>query len=296
VITDRLFLTGRTVVITGAAGAIGATVSEAIAEAGATTLLIDQDQTRLDALSARFDELSYRHIARIGDCADPDALARLLAEASAQVGPPDGLVALIGGVEPDEFGPFIGFGSRTYDALIDRNLRTAVVTHEVVAAAMVAAGQGGSLVAISAATALASAPFHAVYAAAKAGVMSLARTLAVELGPLGIRVNTVAPGAVETRPPVDPDEIARLERAVIPLGRRVQPSEIAGAVLFLLSDLSSAITGQTLVLDGGALAKPGFIDADNVPVFVTDKALRDRMRAGATRARHEHSTQPRGTS
>jgi 3-oxoacyl-[acyl-carrier protein] reductase len=102
---------------------------------------------------------------------------------------------------------------------------------------------------------------------------------------LGIRVNTVAPGGVQTQPPADPEEMARSERAAVPLGRRAVPDDIAGTVLFLLSDLSSYMTGQTLVLDGGALAKPAFFDADNVPVFVTDAALRARMRESAVRPR-----------
>lgn len=276
-------MAGRTVVVTGAAGAIGATVTRAVAETGARVVAIDRDQGSLDRLSAGLTAAGHDHLALVGDACDLGALQALVAQATERFGPPDGLVALIGGVEAREFGPFLGFGTATYDEIVERNLRSAVVTFEAVAGAMVAAGRGGSLVGISAATALAAAPYHALYAAAKAGVISLARTLALELGPLGIRINTVAPGAVETRPAVDAEEIARLEREVIPLGRRVQPIEIASAALFLLSDLSSAITGQTLVLDGGALAKPGFLDADNVPVFVTDRTLRDRMRASATR-------------
>jgi NAD(P)-dependent dehydrogenase (short-subunit alcohol dehydrogenase family) len=282
-ITDRLSIAGRTIVVTGAGGAIGAVVAHALAEAGALTVLVDQDPDRLDAVTAGLRAEGRPHVAGLADACDPEALRTLLATVRDDHGPPDGLVALIGGVHGEEFGPFLGTGAATYDAIVDRNLRSAAVTLEVVAGAMVDAGRGGSLVAISAATALASAPYHGMYAAAKAAVISLARTLAVELGPLGIRVNTVAPGAVATRPAIDPDEIARMERAAIPLGRRVQPIEIAAAALFLLSDLSSAVTGQTLVLDGGALAKPAFLDADDVPVFVTDRALRERMRAGATR-------------
>jgi len=262
---------------------IGATVSRTVAETGANVVLIDRDEAGLARLSASLVADDRPHLALAGDACDLHALRALVDRATDRFGAPDGLVAMIGGVEPAEFGPFLGFGSRTYDEIVDRNLRSAVVTFEAVAGAMVDAGRPGSLVGISAATALAAAPYHALYGAAKAAVMSLARTLALELGPLGIRVNTVAPGAVETRPAADPEEIARQERAVIPLGRRVQPVEIASAALFLLSDLSSAMTGQTLVLDGGALAKPGFLDADNVPVFVTDQALRDRMRASAPR-------------
>ena len=276
-------MAARTVIITGAAGAIGATVSRAVAETGANVVLIDRDEAGLARVAAALAADDRPHLALAGDACDLPALRALVDRATDRFGAPDGLVAMIGGVEAAEFGPFLGFGSRTYDDIVDRNLRSAVVTFEAVAGAMVDAGRPGSLVGISAATAFAAAPYHALYGAAKAAVMSLARTLALELGPLGIRVNTVAPGAVETRPALDPEEIARQERAVIPLGRRVQPVEIASAALFLLSDLSSAMTGQTLVLDGGALAKPGFLDADNVPVFVTDQALRDRMRASAPR-------------
>jgi NAD(P)-dependent dehydrogenase (short-subunit alcohol dehydrogenase family) len=175
-------------------------------------------------------------------------------------------------------------GLRHYDGLLDRNLRSAVVAHQVTAASMAASGRGGSIVSVSAATAFASSPFHALYGAAKAALVALARTEAVEWGPSGIRVNTVAPGAVETRPAADAAEMTRWERAAIPLGRRVRPTEIAAAALFLLSDLSSGVTGQTLVVDGGALAKPAFFDADNVPVFVTDAGLRERMRHGRTEA------------
>ena len=206
-----------------------------------------------------------------------------MAQAAERLAPPRGLLCLVGGVHPDEFAPFLGGGIRTYDALVERNLRSTVVAHEIVGGLMVEAG-GGSIVSITAATAFASAPFHALYGAAKAAVVSLARTLAVEWGPLGIRVNTVAPGGVETFPPADRDAMAHVERAVIPLGRRVVPDEIAATALFLLSDLSSAMTGQTLILDGGALSKPSFIDADNVPVFITDPSLREQIRGSATRA------------
>jgi NAD(P)-dependent dehydrogenase (short-subunit alcohol dehydrogenase family) len=284
-ITDELRLDGRTIVVTGAGGKIGSTCALVLAEAGARVALVDVDPVRLDAVSERLRAGGSEHIALAADTADPDAFAAAAARAVERFGPPDGLLCLVGGVHPEEFGPFIGNGIRTYDAMVDRNLRSAVVAHEIVAGLMVDADHAGSLVSITAATALASAPFHALYGAAKAALIAMARTLAVEWGPLGIRVNTIAPGGVETFPPKDLEEMARTERATIPLGRRVVPREIAATALFLLSDLSSAITGQTIVLDGGALAKPSFIDADNVPVFVTDKALRDRMRDRATKRR-----------
>jgi NAD(P)-dependent dehydrogenase (short-subunit alcohol dehydrogenase family) len=286
VIIDRLRLDDRTVLVAGAGGAIGSIVAQRLAEAGATLVLVDNDADRLDACAAALNEASEvpaTHSTEVADVADIDAVRALVARTVARFGRIDGALCLVGGVHPDEFGPMIDFGMATYDSILDRNLRSAVVVHQCVAAAMAADNLGGSIVSISAATGLASSPFHALYGAAKAALIALARTEAVEWGPSGIRVNTVAPGGVQTRPAADPEEMARSERAAVPLGRRAVPDDIAGAVLFLLSDLSSYITGHTLVLDGGALAKPAFFDADNVPVFVTDAALRARMRAASTR-------------
>ena len=129
----------------------------------------------------------------------------------------DGLLCLIGGVHASEFGRFERTGLSTYDSIVDRNLKSAVVAHYSVAPHMIAARRG-SIVTVTAATALASAPFHGMYAAAKAALISLARTEAVEWGPHGIRVNTIAPGGIETRP-TDDDEMRRSEQAAVPLGR-----------------------------------------------------------------------------
>ena len=277
-ITDLIGLKGRTVIITGAGGAIGSTVASTLAEAGGAIVLVERDRARLDAVAARLSQMGNDHLAIAADSCDEEDFRRVAHAATERFGAIDGLMCLVGGVEAEEFGPMLTAGIRTYDAMMDRNLRSAVVAHQVTAEAMVSSGRGGSIVSVTAATALASSPFHALYGAAKAALVALTRTEAVEWGSLGIRVNTVAPGAVETRPAADPEEVARWERAAIPLGRRVRPVEIAAAALFLLSDLSSAVTGQTLVLDGGALAKPAFFDADNVPVFVTDASLRARMR------------------
>jgi NAD(P)-dependent dehydrogenase (short-subunit alcohol dehydrogenase family) len=277
-ITDLIGLHGRAMIVTGAGGAIGSTVALALAEAGAAVVLVDSDAGRLDTVSAKLTALKRDRLAMVADSCDEQAFRGVVQSAEKHYGAIDGLMCLVGGVEPDEFGPMVSHGIRTYDAMMDRNLRSAVVAHQVTAEHLISAGRGGAMVTVSAATALASSPFHALYGAAKAALIALTRTEAVEWGPMGIRVNTVAPGAVATRPAADPEEVARFEAAAIPLGRRVQPVEIAAAALFLLSDLASAVTGQTLVLDGGALAKPAFFDADNVPVFVNDPALRARMR------------------
>ena len=122
-------------------------------------------------------------------------------------------------------------------------------------------------------------PFGAPYAAAKAGMMALTRTAALEWGPLGIRVNAVAPGTIRTarnRDTSSAEERAE-ERDAIPLGRRGRPEDIAAAVLFLLSDLAGFVTGQVLAVDGGSSVRPSYLGGDNLPIFVQDSALRTRL-------------------
>jgi NAD(P)-dependent dehydrogenase (short-subunit alcohol dehydrogenase family) len=286
VITDLLRLDGRAVLVAGAGGAVGSAIAQALAEAGARLALVDLDPGRLDEAASLAGVAGATVVPAVADSCDPDAFGEVIAHALDRFGSLDGLVCVVGGVEPDEFESMRTGGIRTYDSILDRNLRSAVVPHQLAADAMARSG-GGSIVSISAATGFASSPYHAMYGAAKAALIALTRTEAVEWGPLGIRVNTVAPGAVETRPPADPVAFARAARAAIPLGRRVMPREVAAGVLFLLSDLASYVTGHTLVLDGGALAKPAFLDADNVPVFVTSAELRERMRSERATSRDD---------
>ena len=123
-------------------------------------------------------------------------------------------------------------------------------------------------------------PFGAAYGAGKAGMMALMRTEAVELGARGIRVNAVACGTIRT--PRSDEHAADVadtdaERDAIPLNRRGLPDDIAGAVLFLLSDLAAFVSGHVLVVDGASSVKPSYLDADNLPVFVHDDSLRSRL-------------------
>jgi 3-oxoacyl-[acyl-carrier protein] reductase len=186
---------------------------------------------------------------------------------------------VVGGMASDQWAPVTTMAPATFAAVTELNLQSAFVTMQAIAARLVALGCGGSIVHIASVSGVSAMPFGAPYAAAKAGVLALTRTAALELGDAGIRVNAVAAGTVRTAkterqgPSVD----TPAERAAIPLRRRGTPDDIAGAVLYLLSDLAGFVTGHTLVVDGGSSVLPSFLDDDGLPVFVHDDALRARL-------------------
>jgi len=136
----------------------------------------------------------------------------------------------------------------------------------------------GSIVSISSISGMNTAPFHIAYGTAKSAVAAMTRTMAVELALDNIRVNAVAPGVTETaasRTYVDDDPDR--DRQAIAMGRRGRPEEQAGAILFLLSDLSSYITGQTLLVDGGLDLKWSHLGADNTSLFLKDESFRSAI-------------------
>ena len=184
----------------------------------------------------------------------------LFADANAKLGGIDGVVDIIGMAR---YAHITEMTDEDWNWHFDVVLRHAFLAMQHAGRAMEASG-GGVMVFVASVSGITSAPRHAAYGAAKAGLMSLVRTGAVEMGPHGIRVNAVAPGVVWT-PRVSaflgPDG---RERNVVntPLRRIAQPADIAAAILFLVSDLASYVTGQTLTVDGGVGAKFPYPMAD----------------------------------
>ncbi|MEC8687715.1 MAG: SDR family oxidoreductase, partial [Actinomycetota bacterium] len=187
----------------------------------------------------------------------------------------DLVVNVVGGVTVPYWHRLHDYPIESFDHLLTTNLRYAFTSCQAVAARLIADARPGAMVNISS-IASKGQPLLAGYGAAKAGLDSLTRSMAMEWGRHGIRVNNVAPGTVNTprsgRPVDDPDD--PLAKGIT-LGRRGTPTDIANACVYLLSDLAGYVTGQTLDVDGGP--SRGALDEHDLPVFVTNPAIRARF-------------------
>ncbi len=276
---------GRVVVVAGAGGGgIGTAVCRALAESGASVLAFDVRPEAMASVQEAVAGTTGLHRCVVVDVRDVAQVGAALDRAG-DLGALHGLVHVAGGLGSQQWAPLLSVPLDTWDDVLALNLRAALVSMRAVAAKLVAQEKGGSIVSVSSVAGLSAMPFGAPYAAAKAGLMSLTRTAALEWGRYGIRVNSVAPGTVRTpknAPGTVPgeDDLSEEERAALPLGRRGVPDDIAGAVLFLLSDLSRWITGQVLPVDGGSSARPSFLGDDDLPVFVHNERLRQALFSG----------------
>ena len=244
-------LSGQVALVTGAARGIGREIARALGEAGADLALADIQAERLAETAQELAAPGRRVHAIVADVRDRDAVRRMVDDCVARLGRLDILVNNAGGTFE---APFLQVNERGFRSLLDLNLGSVWYGTQAAAAWWIGHGVAGRVINVSSTEGLKACPGYAAYSAAKAGVLNLTKTLAVELGPYGIRVNAIAPDythleALVGAPP--PDEAAVGAR--IPLGRYGRPADHAGAVLFFASELSAWITGQTLVIDGGAL-------------------------------------------
>ena len=277
--TDLLGLAGRMVVVSGAGGGgIGTTVTRMAAEAGATVIAVSRSKENLDEHVAPLAEQGLSVVPVSADASTDEGIATVMDHVRRIDGVLYGLVNIAGGAAPSTWMPATRVTREDWRALFAANLETAFFMSQAVAAEIRAQQAPGSIVSVSSISGMNTAPFHIAYGTAKAAIVAMTRTMAAELALDTIRVNAVAPGGTATaasRTYVDDDPDR--DRTAIAMGRRGTPEEQAGAILFLLSDMSSYITGQTLLVDGGLNLKWTHLGADNTSLFLADESFREAI-------------------
>jgi NAD(P)-dependent dehydrogenase (short-subunit alcohol dehydrogenase family) len=243
-------LAGFVIAITGGGSGIGLATSATAASAGAAVMLADRSRAALDKAISTLTAFEPRVAALEVDVTDPAEVNGLVEATLDTFGRVDGLVTCAG---VEESVPAVELTDDAFDAVVAVNLKGSFLCAKSFARAMIDAG-GGSIVTISSALAFSGRVNGAHYASSKAGVVSLTKSLALEWGRHGIRVNSVAPGIVDT-PMASrvPDEQLSAYASRSPLGRIGTPEDIAKVVRFLLSEDAGYVTGQTIVVNGGSL-------------------------------------------
>jgi len=251
-------LEGRTALVVGGGGlhneGIGASTSLLFAQAGAQVMVADRDGGRGAAMAALIRERGGAAQTVAVDATDPADVDRMVAATLDEFGALDCMVTILGG---GRSGPALDYTEESWDHDMLMNVKHVWYCNRAAGASMIERKVAGSIVNISSIRSLTGSYHQMSYGVGKAGLNSMVRSLAVEWGEHGIRVNAVAPGATATPSLVDQLEhvpgLAKRMSALVPLGRIGTPEEIAGTVLFLSSGLASYISGQTVVVDGAYL-------------------------------------------
>jgi 3-oxoacyl-[acyl-carrier protein] reductase len=260
---DRADLAGRVAVVVGGGGGIGRACALDLARTGMHLALCDRDRGALDEVAGMLADTGGEVMTAELDARDADALSGFFDVADTRFGARcDVLVNVVGGTFRQ---PFAESNPRGWDALIRTNFTWLLHSTQLAVARMQRQGSG-SIINITSIEGHRAAPGYAVYAAMKAAVTSLTRTLAVELAPDNIRINTIAPDYIAT-PGLDSlagsadQETSALQHQIgTPMGRIGTFEDAGGCALFLASNLSSFVTGTTIHPDGGALASAGWFN------------------------------------
>jgi len=246
---DLLGLGDRVVLMIGAGRSIARSSARLFARAGCHVALVDIDREQAGARADEVRALDRKAIALHADVTVPEQAEQAVARTLAEFGRIDAVANIVGGAS---WAPLLELEPGAWESDLRVNLLHHFHVARAAARHMIERGGGGSIVGVSSVSGLFSAPRHAAYGAAKAGLVALVKTMAEEWAGHGIRVNAVAPGGVRT------EDFERLlaEGTTSPgpqtMMRLCEPDDIAGAIVLLSSKLARRVTGQTLVVDGGS--------------------------------------------
>lgn len=245
-------LRGKKALIVGGGQGMGEASARFLAHAGCDVALVDLEQERADRVAAIVTGIGPRAVTVVGDVLDDAQIPRIVAEAEEKLGGLDRMVSIVGAAS---WGSLLETTGDIWDQQMRLNLRYFFLMSKEVANAMIRRGTGGRIVGIASVDGQRASPMRGAYGAAKAGLISVVQTMAVEWAPHNISVNAIAPGHIVTPRLFDtPRRVEGYANSLIPLRRRGTTDDIGKAVLFLLSDLASYVNGTTLDVDGGLLS------------------------------------------
>jgi NAD(P)-dependent dehydrogenase (short-subunit alcohol dehydrogenase family) len=236
----------KVAIVTGAGRGIGRGIAKTLAERGYDLLITSRTERDLDGTRASVEEAGGSAMIVVADLRAPGTASRLVRSALSRFGRLDGLV---NNAALNIFTPFWEQTDADLDRIIDTNLTAPFFLCQAAANHWVENGLPGAIVNISSAEDTIAYPEQVPYASSKGGLLSMTKVLALEWGPLGIRVNAVSPGSVDTD--MTPEIYRREASSLMPIGRLGEPEEIGTCVHFLLSDEASFVTGTSLYADGG---------------------------------------------